>query len=236
MVSQAEHLHQVHAEPVEPLSVFYGKPEFDANPDIPWDAELTPFPIGIQENGWPMPKWDDLSQWMKVMMATMVGHQWDLLTFNIHLHPELERGLVAAQSVRPKLAERVRKHLGRAVGPGREFFFVIESYSKETLAPTILHIHGAAAVYQSGEADCIEAAIAAAAGHVRGASKQPRAVHSKPFTTLRAGYGDYLFKFAKQFDPRLDDRRLVMSQSMTRAARDLWIDITRPSLRKHDPR
>ncbi|HVL79311.1 MAG TPA: hypothetical protein VM346_08500, partial [Sphingomicrobium sp.] len=87
-----------------------------------------------------MPKWDDLSQWMKVMMATMVGHQWDLLTFNIHLHPELERGLVAAQSVRPKLAERVRKHLGRAVGPGREFFFVIESYSKETLAPTILHI------------------------------------------------------------------------------------------------
>jgi hypothetical protein len=231
MISTAEHLHRLHGEEIEPLSVFYGKPEFEANPHVPWDAELTPFPIGIQENGKPMPQWEDLSQWMKVMMATMACHQWDLLTFNIHLHPDLEDQLVAAQSVRPVLAERVRKHLNRAVGTGREFFFVIEGLSKDTLAPTILHVHGAAAVYQSGEADRIEAAIAAAAGHVRGASKQRRAVHSKPFTTLQAGYGNYLFKFAKQFDRRLDDRRLVMSQSMTRAARDLWIDITRPSLR-----
>jgi hypothetical protein len=231
MISKAEHLHQVHGERIEPLSVLYGKPEFEADPDIPWDAELTPFPLGVQENGKPMPQWEDLSQWMKVMLATMVGHQWDLLTFNIHLHPDLERDLVTAQSVRPKLAERVRKHLGRAVGKGREFFFVIEGLSKDTLAPTFLHIHGAAAVYEAGEADRVEAAIAAAAGHVRGASKQPRAVHSAPFTTLRAGYGDYLFKFAKQFDPRLDDRRLVMSNSMTSAARNLWIDITRPHLR-----
>jgi hypothetical protein len=235
MISTAEHLHQAHGEPVEPLSVFYGKPDFEANPDVPWDAELTPFPIGIQENGKPMPQWEDLSQWMKVMMATMAGHQWDLLTFNIHLHPDLERELVATDSVRTKLAERARKHLARAVGKGREFFFVIEGLSKDTFAPTILHIHGAAAVYLPGEARRIERAIAAAAGHVRGASKQRRAVHSKPFTTLQAAYGDYLFKFAKQFDPRLDDRRLVMSNSMTTAARDLWIDITRPNLRSDAP-
>jgi hypothetical protein len=230
MISKAEHLHKVHGEPVEPLSVFYGKPEFEANPDVPWDAELTPFPIGIQENGKPMPQWEDLSQWMKVMMATMAGHQWDLLTFNIHLHPELELQL-SAQSVLPVLSERVRKHLTRAVGARREFFFVIEGLSKNTLAPTKLHVHGAAAIYEAGEAARIEGAVAAAAGHVRGASKQRRAVHSKPFTTLQAAYADYLFKFAKQFDPRLEDRRLVMSQSMTRAARDLWVDITRPHLR-----
>jgi hypothetical protein len=178
-----------------------------------------------------MPQWDDLSQWMKVMMSAMVCHQWHLLTFNIHLHPDLESELVAAQSVRPVLAERMRKHVGREVGKGREYFFVIESFSKETLEPTILHIHGAVAVYDRIEADRLEAAVARAAGHVRGASKQDRAVNSKPFERLRAGYGNYLFKFAKRFDPRLDDRRLVMSQSMTRAARDLWIDITRPHLR-----
>lgn len=164
-------------------------------------------------------------------MATMVCHQWDLLTFTIHLHSDLERELVAAQTMRPGLAERVRKHLARAIGPRREFFFVIESYSKHTLAPTFLHIHGAAALYARHESDCIKAALGRAAGHVRGASKQPRAIHSDLFTILRAGYGDYLFKFAKQFDPRLDERRLVMSQAMTRAARDLWMDITRPSLR-----
>lgn len=231
MIATAEHLHTVHGEAIEPLSVFYGKPEFEANPHIPWDAELTPFPIGIQENGRPMPQWEDLSQWMKVMIATMACHQWDLLTFNIHLHPDLEHQLVAAQSVRPVLAERVRKHLGRAVGGGREFFFVIEGLSKNTFAPTFLHIHGAAAIYQAGETDRVEAAVAAAAGHIRGASKQRRAVHSEAFTTLQPAYADYLFKFAKQFDPRLDDKRLVMSRPMTAAARELWIDITRPELR-----
>lgn len=183
-----------------------------------------------------MPKWDDLSQWMKVMMATMVCHQWHLLTFNIHLHPNLERELVADQSVRPALAERMRKHVGREVGKGREFFFVIESFSKDTLAPTVLHIHGAVAVYDAGETDRLETAVARAAGHVRGASKQPRAVNSKPFERLRAGYGNYLFKFAKRFDPRLDERRLVMSNSMTAAARDLWTDITRPHLRSDSSR
>ncbi|ARU15024.1 hypothetical protein A9D14_01075 [Croceicoccus marinus] len=29
--------------------------------------------MGRQDNGKPMPKWEDLSQWMKVMMATMAG-------------------------------------------------------------------------------------------------------------------------------------------------------------------
>jgi hypothetical protein len=181
-----------------------------------------------------MPQWEDLSQWMKVMMATMVCHQWDLLTFNIHLHPDLEQELVAGQRLRPVLAERLRKHITRAVGPGREFFFVIEGFSKHTLSPTILHIHGAAAVFAGGEAKRIEAAVAKGAGHLPAASKQPRAVHSKPFTLLQAGYGDYLFKFAKRFDPRLDEKRLVMSQPMTRAARDFWIDITRPSLRQRE--
>jgi hypothetical protein len=224
MIAKAEDMHHAQREPIEPLSVFYGKD------DVPWDCELTPFPIGVQENGLPMPQWEDLSQWMKVMVATMACHQWDLLTFNIHVHPDLEAKLVASQRVRPELAERVRKHLSRAVGKGREFFFVIESFSKHTGSPTVLHLHGAAAVYEPGEPESIEMAVAKAAGHGRGASVQPRAIHSKEFTTLRAGYGDYLFKFAKRFDPRLDDRRLVMSHSMTGAARDLWIDITRPSL------
>lgn len=231
MISLAEHLHKQQGEEVEPLSVFYGKPEFLANPDVPSEADLTPFPIPLQENGLPMPHWDDLSQWMKVMLATMACHQWDLLTFNIHLHPELEMDLVASGTVRSALAERVRKHLGRAVGPGREFFFVVEGLSKLTRAPTILHLHGGVAVFDVGEAGRIEAAVAKAAGHLPGAPKQPRAINSKLFTTFQAAYGDYLFKFARRADVRLDEKRLVMSQGMTRAARDLWFDITRPHLR-----
>lgn len=225
-IAEAEHRHRVAGVPVDPLSVFYG------SSGIPRGWELTPFPIGIQENGEQMPRWEDLSRWMKVMVSIMLGHQWDLLTFNIHLHPKLEAELVASDQVREKLAERVRKHLGRAVGKGREFFFVLESFSKRTNAPTFLHVHGAALAYNRQEETIIEGAVARAAGHdVRGNLRTARAVHSDWFHTINAGYGDYLFKFSKRFDPRLDDRRLVMSHSMTGAARDLWMDITRPHLR-----
>ena len=216
-------MHQVVNEPVEPLSVFYGKQQ------LPW--QLTPFPVGVQENGKPMPKWEDLSQWMKVMVATMLGHQWDLLTFNIHLHPDLEDRLAATGRLREKLAERVRKQLTMAVGK-REFFFVIESFSKDTGLPVIVHMHGAVCAYDRSEAAAMERALLRAAGHNIGGRQQTfRATSSRWFELLRVAYGDYLFKFARKFDPRLDDKRLVMSQPMTAAARDLWIDITRPSLR-----
>ena len=216
-------MHKAMNVAVEPLSVFYG------NEALPW--ELTPFPIGIQENGRPMPQWEDLSQWMKVMIATMLGHQWDLLTFNIHLHPDLEARLAASGQLRSKLAERVRKHVTRAVGR-REFFFVIEGAQKGTGNPVLLHMHGAICSYEPGEARRLEEALARAAGHnVSGRRQTPRAVNTKWFEVIRVAYVDYLFKFAKKFDPRLDDKRLVMSQLMTAAARDLWIDITRPLLK-----
>lgn len=196
---------------------------------------LTPFPIGVQENGRPMPQWEDLSQWMKVMIATMLGHQWDLLTFNIHVHPDLEARLVATGRLREKLAERVRKHVTAAVGK-REFFFVIEGAKKGTGQPVILHMHGAVCAYDTSEAKDLEAALARAAGHnVAGRKQTFRAVNTKWFEVIRVAYVDYLFKFAKKFDDRLDDRRLVMSQPMTTAARDLWIDITRPNRRATAP-
>lgn len=224
MVAIAEHHHRLHGVPLEPLSVFYGK---EGAPEY-WD--LTPFPIGNQENGLPMPLWNDLSQWMKVAMATMMGNQFDLLTFDIHLHPDLEAAW-SSEAVRPKLAERVRKELTAAVGKGREFFFVIESISKGTGLPTVLHMHGAVSAYHRREEDVLKIALARAAGHgLRGASNQPRAVHKKWFHTLGPAYPNYLFKFAKRFDARIDSRRLVMSHNMTGAARTIWFDITRPRL------
>ncbi|MEO6298646.1 MAG: hypothetical protein ABIO62_03320 [Paracoccaceae bacterium] len=178
-----------------------------------------------------MPQWEDLSQWMKVMIATMLGHQWDLLTFNIHLHPDLEARLIASGRLREKLGERVRKQLTRAVGK-REFFFVIEGHRNGTGQPVILHMHGAVCAYEPGEKQVLEEAVARGAGHnVAGRQQTFRAVNTKWFEVIRVAYVDYLFKFARKFDPRLDDRRLVMSQPMTTAARDLWIDITRPGLR-----
>lgn len=217
LVALAEHRHAECDEPIEPLSVYYGKENRPAS----W--ELSPFPMGRQANGRPMPQWKDLSQWLKVGMATEVCNQWDLLTFNINLHPELERELVAKGSVRIKLAERVRKQLGMAIGPGREYFFVIEGHSKDTGAQTHLHMHGAIVTADHGEVATIKDALARAAGHdVAGRGRVARAVHSAWFTTIRPAYMNYLFKFTLRRDPRLDDKRLVMSISMTQAARDFW--------------
>src|SRR5665213_4398308 len=218
-VAEAEYLHQVHGVALAPLSVFFGREELD----LPIEWDLTPFPIPNQENGLPMPQWSDLSHWMKVAIAVLVGNEFDLLTFNIHLHPDLEREWVAAGVVRQKLAERVRKEITCEVGRGREFFFVIESISKLTRLPTVLHIHGAVVANEVQEEDGLEQALARAAGHgIKGSPKLPRAVHSEWFHTLSPAYPNYLFKFAKRFDPRLEERRLVMSQPLTSAARDLW--------------
>lgn len=219
-VIEAKRRHDQVVEEIEPLSVFYGKER------LPEGLTASPFPMVLQDNGRPMPQWKDLSQWMKVTMATIVSHEWDLLTFNINLHPELEAELVAKGQVRPGLAERMRKHLSRSVGPGREYFFVIEGHSQGTSQPTYLHIHGAIAMRDGDAEKDVRMALAKAAGQeVHGRSKMQRAVHTKWFETFRVAYPDYLFKFRTRRDPRLDDTRLVMSRGMTQAASMFWSDI-----------
>ncbi len=222
MAAEAERRHAVFGEPIEALSVFYGK---DTRPHM---QSLTPFPMKTQVNGKPMPQWVDLSQWMKVTTATMVCHEWLLLTFNINLHPQLEAELVAGGSVRADLSERVRKHLARSIGPGREYFFVVEGHSKYTGNATALHIHGAIATYDANERRVVEDALAKAAGHdLPGRGRKHRAVQAKWFELLRVAYPNYLFKFSLRHDDRLDERRLVMSRSMTQAAKMFWDDISR---------
>ena len=223
MAATAKAQHLLADEPLEPLSVFYGKP------DRPSSWELSSFPMDKQDNGRPMPKWEDLSQWMKVTLATIVCHEWDLLTFNMNLHPTLEAELVARGRVRSDLSERVRKHLTRVIGARREFFFVLQGHEKTTGAPTHLHIHGAIAAYGHEERKVIKEALAKAAGHgIRGRRIIARAAHAKWFETFRVAYPNYLFKFSLRRDPRLDERRLVMSHSMTRAAKMFWQDIAKP--------
>lgn len=222
LATEGERRHAMFEEPVEALSVFLGKE------DRPASWELSPFPMGNQDNGKPMPQWKDLSQWLKVTMATIVCNEWDLLTFNINLHPDLEAELVLAGSIRPRLAERVRKHVSRALGAGREYFFVIEAHSARSAAPTRLHVHGAIALRDVAEAATIKDVLAKAFGHdVHGRQRMRRAVHTEMFYKMQAAYPNYLFKFRTRRDPRLDERRLVMSRAMTQAASMFWADISR---------
>lgn len=215
-VAVSQNRHRMLHEEIEPLSVYVGK--------VGVDRRITPFPMKSQLNGKPLPAWKDLSAWMKVQLLAAALNQWEFQTFNIIVHPKLESAWVSeGKDPRAKMRDRVRDELDKAFGTGREFFFVLEGWSKLRKAPTKLHIHGGAAIYDPGDAAKIENAVSRAAGHgLKGYAKVNRAINTKPFTRERAGYATYLFKYAKRLDDRMADRRLTMSRSSTGAAKELW--------------
>lgn len=225
----SEKLHALAGETIEPLSVYVGKEGYQ--PSYGQPPALTPFPMTKQENGKPIPRWEDLSQWLKIQVVTM-AYFGDFLTFNIRIHPDLEErwapGGVARDDVRAKMVERVRKEFDTAVGRGREWFFVVEGWSKDKRASTYLHIHGGVAIHQPGDDELLEAAVARAAGYdVNRQGGNGRAVHSARFAIEQAAYATYLLKAAKKPDPRLTDRRIAMSSAITSTSRAFWEMITR---------
>lgn len=214
--------HEALDENLEPLSVYLGK---SGNP---YNHLLTAFPVRNQPNGRPMPQWEDLSAWMKVQLSVMLLHEWSFHTFDVHLHPNLEKQwLTQGRDIRETVRDRLRRELDKHLTPKREFFFVIEGWSKQARAPTIVHIHGGAAIYDDEEDEKIEIAAARACGHgLKGYSRQPRAIYGQPFTREGAGYINYLFKSVTRKDARLPERRLTMSRSVVAATREFWNTIT----------
>jgi hypothetical protein len=209
--------------PIEPLSVYMGLEGVKPS----WNRRLAPFPKRTQENGRPMPHWDDLTLWLKVQLAVMLMDEWSFQTFNIHIHPKLEAKLVAqGRDVRAEIRDRLRKELA-VIRPGLEHFFVIEGWSKLTKAPTILHIHGGALIDAPGDGERIKDAAMRAAGQgIRGHPVTRRAKHGAEFTRAGPRYVNYLFKSVRRHDDRLEKRRLTMSRSIVDATRDFWHEIT----------
>ena len=208
-------------EPIEPLSVYLGKPGHRYN------KVLTSFPVDRRLNGGQvMPSWDDLSSWLKMQVAVLLLDQWEFQTFNVDIHKDLQRAWISeGRDVRATIRDRLRREFDKGVRPKLEHFFVIEAWSKKTKAPTKLHIHGAAAIYpnEPNEGSKIMDAVARAAGHgLRGYTKQSRAVNGRMFTRDGPAYINYLFKSVRRRDDRLNERRVTMSRSVVRATRDFW--------------
>ncbi|MCH7629986.1 MAG: hypothetical protein IH997_14955 [Proteobacteria bacterium] len=86
-VRLSESLHALAGQQIEPLSVYVGKENYQPSHGQP--PALTSFPVTRQENGQTMPRWEDLSQWLKVQVVPMVYIQ-EFLTFNVRIHPDLE--------------------------------------------------------------------------------------------------------------------------------------------------
>ena len=208
----------------EPLSVYAGIA------DHPHPTKLTAFPLTRKQINGAIPPWEDLTAWLKAQVLVMALHQWDLQTFTVHLHRDLERKWVAnGDDPRVKLRDRLRKQMVRRLGQRREYFFVIEGWSKKRKSEVRLHIHGGAFIAESGDGPKIVAAVASACGQGSGGrSREPKAVHHKIYWKEGRAYINYLFKSVRRKDHRLDRRRVHMSQEATGAGREMWRLMTDP--------
>lgn len=175
-----------------------------------------------------MPRWEDLTDWLKAQLVVMSLHEWGLQTFTIHLHPSLEEQWTASGAdPRIEIRNRMRREFQRLLGPKREYFFVIEGWSKLSKSEVRLHIHGGAFIQNPGEeAPILEAAARSCGQGVRGKPIQSRAVHEKVYHREGDRYINYLFKSVRRKDARLSRKRIHLSREAVGAGREMWKLVT----------
>lgn len=177
-----------------------------------------------------MPRWEDLTPWLKCQLIVMAMSEFALQTFTVNVDAKLEHDWVS-QGKDPikELRERARKHVGRALDRKPEYFFVVEGWSKMSKAPTRLHIHGGVFFDNESERQRLIDAIAKTGGQrLHGRAQEPRSVHEKVYWRDGPRYVDYLFKSVRRRDARLECRRLTMSREATGAGREFWNLLTQP--------
>lgn len=226
--------HGFHSLPIEPMSPYLGAA-------VPFGQSTgTAFPVAKQYNNKPMPQFKDLSKWFKFNLATMAMQEYGFVTFNINLHPELEKQWVKdkkdpATKLRARINKQVRK-VGSCPDAGWEYAFIVEGWGKQSHLSkdwsnpkkVRLHIHGFAAVYEKGDEESFRKAAARACGDgLKGYPKQSRAKSIKMFKpTDKPTYPNYLFKYERRKDDRLGYKRAKMSRAATQLCEDHWNTIT----------
>lgn len=99
------------------------------------------FPLqGI--HGRRLPRWRDLTPWMKVQLATLALSETGYMQFKLHVHDDLRAELEAGGvDLREWLRDSLTRNLKRRFSEAPWFFFVMEGHTKSG-EPTRPHAHG----------------------------------------------------------------------------------------------
>lgn len=192
--------------------------------ELDHDEDSPLFPVWRDSSGRVLPRWPDLSDWMKVRMGIVAMSSFECLTFHVNLHPDFEAELVSAgRDPCKEFRDRLRVELRRAGQDQREHLFVMESYAKDRKTQVRLHIHGAAFVETLAQGEVLKRAAYRAAGQgVGDRDTRIRAYSAKSYWGGGLRFTDYIFKVIDLPDARLPGRRMSMTRSMTQGAQDFY--------------
>ena len=181
-----------------------------------------------------LPRWDKLSEAMKLFIAHDLGMQFDAaFTFTANIEPALlARWSSQGSPIMPNIEQGLRRALKRQGISSIPFGYVVETRSKRGRSPSRPHLHGIVICENVVDATRFNTALELAllpsltwAG--RGRAIEVKRAYDKDCSTNgrwvgRGQWVSYVTKNAQRYDKNLGRRRVYLSQSLTRLARDAW--------------
>lgn len=201
--------------PHQPMSVW-------ANYDHLWDyTELVPARL---------PEWEELTEFMKLFIGFDMGMEFSCgFSFTSLIAPEiLDRWKVSKRGLVDNIEQAVRRNLSKQGLKGLPFCYVIETRSRSGKSHTAPHLHGYCLCDSPIDATRFKVALERALnlGLVKRGKRDTVDVEpsydSKQEFIGRVVWVRYFTKNASRWNSLLGRRRVYISHSLRRIARDAW--------------
>lgn len=204
-----------HGVPIEPMSVWHDS-------DHSWSlTELAPKHL---------PEWETVTEAMKMFIAFDVGRELNnCFAFTSHIHHGIRaRWDAAGSDYMVNVEQRLRRKLKVLGIADLAYCYVIETRTKSGRSQTRPHLHGFCIVDEPLMATKLHLSLEAAFNPDITKKGRQREIEVKPAYDWnnefigRDRWVSYFIKNVNRWDRRLGKRRVFMSHSMIRLAREAW--------------
>ncbi len=182
-----------------------------------------------------VPRWRDLSPWMRVQLGHMTISEFQGWAFTVHFEDNLLRAIEARTDRADYIRRRFTNELGKVFDVAPAYYLVTELHDSHG-KPVHPHIHGGIEIEGVAEA-YVRHAIRRAAGHDmdRGPGKHNAYLGEKPYGRVEK-WGKYVCKGLRRKAPLGWEKRHSMSNQLNGAARDFWEFISETATTEIDRR